>query len=687
MPQAIGIDLGTTYSAAARIDAEGKPAIILNAESERITPSVIWFGTDPPTVGRIAKDEQRAGASDVAAFFKLSMGDPNFNLHVHGRDYSPVDLSAMVLRKIKADCEKALGEPVTHAVITVPAYFNNAQREATIHAGQAAGLEVTRIINEPTAAALAYGLHHLHGEETCLVYDLGGGTFDVTLARLTLGHIEVLATDGDHQLGGKNWDDRIAQFLSTRFQKQHGLDPFEQDAGYHDLLVRCEHAKQQLTGRQSVTVRLDFEGKHGSYELTRDQFEEMTVDLMERTVRLTEQVLGSKGLDWSNVTTTLLVGGSTRMPMVRCWVERMTGKPARAGVNVDEAVALGASIQAAIDSSDNSPIRGSSSVRTVRDVISHSLGVVSESPDRLSYVNTRIIEKNLKIPTTQTRPFQLRTNASGDNILEVYLTQGESKDPGKCTILGRYRFSGITHVPSPDRAVLEVSYKYDRNGVVAVSAIERATKRELPMTVEPLPEDMSWLSRPPEQMSPRTSATCYLAFDLSGSMTGNPLEEAIKAAVEFVSKIDLTSDSIGLIAFADRTETALSACQDAAKINHAIRSLRIGSVGGGNGADPFEHAVKLLRNSNGPRYIIVLADGVWSRQDLAERRARACHEQGIDIISIGFGTADRCFLDRIASTSLGSFYTTVSGLADAFSKIAQALTEGSVTGSITRLGS
>lgn len=678
----IGIDLGTTFSAAARIGDDGRPVIITNAEGEKITPSVIWFGSDPPTVGRLAKDEQRAGATEIAAFFKRAMGDPNYRLTFGGRDYDPVDLSTLVLRKIKADCEAALRQLVTHAVITVPAYFNNRQREATMEAGTRAGLKVLRIINEPTSAALAYGVQHSGQVETCLVYDLGGGTFDVTVVRISPQEITVLATDGDHELGGKDWDDRVARFLGTRFRDEHGFDPLDQIASFQDLLVQCEQAKQQLSTRTTVNVSLDFNGTRGSYELTREKFEDLTVDLMERTQRLTEQVLSDSGLTWRELTCTLLVGGSTRLPMVRTYVERMSGKPPRTGINVDEAVALGAAVQAALDmQAITKKVRALPGARRIQDVMSHSLGVVTESPDGSRFINSRIIEKNKSIPANMKRPYQLRTRGRGENVLEVYVTQGESDDPTACTILGKYRFTDITHVGGKDMAVIDITYVYDQNGVVSVGATERSTGKSLPMTVEPLPDDMSWLSQPPAQQKTTPHLTVYLAFDLSGSMSGTPLHEAQKAAREFVDQIDLAHNSVGLIAFADECETSVAACQDARQLNRGIKQLSIGSVGIGNDTDPFRHAQRLFQNVDDPRFLLVLADGRWSDQAAAVRAARACHAEGIEIISIGFGGADRDFLAEIATTSLGSFHTTLAGLVETFSTIAQAITDGNVTGS------
>jgi len=681
MTAVIGIDLGTTFSAAARIGADGRPVIIPNAEGEKITPSVIWFGTDPPTIGRPAKDEQRTGATDIAAFFKRSMGDPNYQLTFHDRDYTPTDLSTLVLQKIKADCEDALQVPVTHAVITVPAYFNNQQREATIEAGRRAGLHVPRIINEPTAAAFAYGIQQSGPPETCLVYDLGGGTFDISIVHITPDAIEILGTDGDHELGGKDWDDRIARYLANSFRDEFGYDPLDAAVSYQDLLVQCETVKQQLSTRNAVKVPLTFDGRSGHYELTRVKFEELTSDLMERTQWLTEQTLKNARLTWSDLTCVLLVGGSTRMPMVRSYVEQMSGKPPRVGVNVDEAVALGAAIQAALDMpSQSTPVWALGGTRRVQDVTSHSLGIIAESPDRSRYINSKIIAKNQPIPSSMRRPYQLRTRARGENVLEVYVTQGESDDPTQCSLLGKYRFSNITHVTGREAAVLEINYDYDQNGVVAVSAIERATEKCLPMTVEPIPGDLSWLRSPPPQEVATAHVTAYLAFDLSGSMSGHPLSEAQKAAQRFLSGIDLSHNSIGLMSFADTCMTNVEACQDASRLERGIAGLAIGSVGGSNDTDPFRHALGLLKPVEDLRYLIVLTDGVWSDQERAAREAKACHQAGIEIIAVGFGGADQRFLEEISTTSIGSFFTDLSKLVETFSTIAQAMTEGTITG-------
>ena len=502
----IGIDLGTTFSAAASIGADGRPVIIPNAEGAAhyaVGDLVRQRHADSRPVGQ---GRAAHGAEDIAAFFKRSMGDPNYLLSFHGKDYTPVDLSALVLRKIKSDCEVALGEQVSHAVITVPAYFNNAQRQATIEAGRRAGLGVLRIINEPMAAALAYGVQQTDKTETALVYDLGGGTFDITLVRITPEEITVLATDGDHELGGKDWDDRIARFLATRFRDEHGLDPLENTLAFQDVLVRCEQAKQQLSNRSSLPVSIDYAGIRGTYVLTREKFEELTLDLLERTRELTEQVLRDAHVSWSDVSFVLLVGGSTRMPMVRTYAERMSGKPPRSGVNVDEAVALGAAVQAAMDMRTDGTPGGAAPGGGPQDPGRHEPqpGCGRRGPRSVSLYQQHYSPQEPADSGVDEATVPAPHRARGDNVLEVYLTQGESDVPTKCTILGKYVFSGISHVAGSGPAVLEINYVYDANGVVAASATERSTGKQLTMRVELVPSDIAWLDQRPQ----RTTASC-----------------------------------------------------------------------------------------------------------------------------------------------------------------------------------
>ena len=412
---------------------------------------------------------------------------------------------------MKEDAESRLGDAVDRAVITVPAYFADPQRKATIEAGTAAGFQVMRIINEPTAAALAYGLQKAGIEETVLIYDLGGGTFDVTVARITPDEIVILSTAGDHDLGGKNWDDRIATFLAERFAAETGFDPLDDPSALNEVLVRSEQAKWTLSERASARITLQLGTERRTFELGRPEFEAMTFPLMERTRRLTEEALGEAGLTWPGLDGVLLVGGSTRMPMVRTYVSQMSGKPPRAGVNVDEVVALGAAIQAAIevgraDRRRRTPVharrvagRGRARTRRARrrvtDVMSHSLGTIAVSPDGSAYVNDIVIRRNVPIPASDSRAYLHATHGGANTRLEVYVTQGESSAPLDCTILGKYVFDGIE--PTGDEVAVDVGLSYDSNGVVQARATQRDTGRELPMTVEPVPDDLSWLGRPP----------------------------------------------------------------------------------------------------------------------------------------------------------------------------------------------
>lgn len=675
----VGIDLGTTFSVVAYINKDGRPEAIPDENGRVITPSVVYLGEGGPLVGDEAKERQALGVAEIGSFFKRLMGDTNFELEFRGKTYTPVDLSALVLKHLKAVAERHLGQPVTQAVITVPAYFNNMQREATIQAGQWAGLEVLSIISEPTAAALAYGIRPTQGSQTVLVYDLGGGTFDISVVQITPTEQRVLGTDGDHKLGGKDWDDRISTDLARRFKEEFGKELMGDNV--NDLLVKAESAKKSLSTRQSVDVVVQSAGHKGSYLLNRETFENLTSDLMQRTQQLTEKVLEDIHLRWSELDGVLLVGGSTRMPMVRAWVERMSGKPPLTTINPDEAVALGAAIQAAmeVEQANAKPMFVLAGRKKSVDVISHSLGMIAVKEDASRYLNSIIIPKNQPIPASHTRPYKLRLSRRGDNKLDVYMTQGETDNPLDCAFLGKYVFSNIPSIATKE-AVLDITYAYDKNGVVQVSAVERSTKHPLTLSIEPLPSDVpARFSRLPEPETVREHLTVYLAFDLSGSMSGAPLAEAQKAAHAFVEQCDLATTSIGLISFSDRVLLETTACQNARQIIKAIDNLEIGRTGICNAAHPFDDIYKCLNKVKGLRYTLVLADGVWENQPRAIQQAKKCHAQGIEIIGIGFGGADRDFLRQISSSDENSFFTNLHDLAETFSTIAQELTESGGT--------
>jgi molecular chaperone DnaK len=677
MTLAIGIDLGTTNCAIAYLDKHGKPTVIPNALGKPITPSVICFKEGEQILGEEGKELQVLGIYPVAAFFKRQMGDELFVFHAEGVDYSATELSTLLLKQLKKDAEAYLGQTITDVVITVPAYFRDPERKATIEAGKAAGFNVLQVINEPTAAAVAYGLNKTLEKQRILVYDLGGGTFDVTLLELDKDHIRVKNSDGDHQLGGKDWDDRIIEYLATKFQEEYGFDPLEDAESLADLLVQAEEAKKRLTAFEKTVVSISHEGKKGKYELDRATFEQITADLMERTMSMTMRVIEDMRLKANEINGVLLVGGSTRMPMVHQFLENQFGKKPMSGVNVDEAVALGAALVAEERlNSQSKPIFALKGRTKTIDVTNHSLGMIAINQNQTAYINSIILPKNAEIPCQETRPYQHRTRSKGENQLEIFMTQGESESPEDVAYLGRYVVQDIPYQKG-GLTVIDVGYHYDESGTVQVEAKIRNNNEKLQIKIEKLPSDVPQrFMKPPElQVEEPEYMTAYLAFDLSGSMSGDPLEAAKKAALGFLKNSDLTHCAIGIIAFSDTVKTKLRASQNARKIENAISDLIACETGGGNATHPFDEINNLMREVEGRRFGIVLADGVWANQNRAIERAKQCHADEIDIIAIGFGGADKKFLQAIASSDEDSFYTSMERLVETFSTIAQVLAE------------
>jgi molecular chaperone DnaK (HSP70)/uncharacterized protein YegL len=692
MAKFVGIDLGTTNSAVAYRNAYGRPEVIANREGQNITPSVVYFGTDPPAVGQEAKEWARLGNAEIASFFKPHMGNALFQLSFHGKSYSAAELSTLVLRRLKEDAQARLGDKVDRAVITVPAYFADPQRKATLEAGRAAGFQVLRIINEPTAAALAYGLQKSGVDETVLIYDLGGGTFDVTVARITPEEILILATAGDHDLGGKNWDDRIATFLADRFAAETGFDPLDDPVALNEVLVRSEQAKWALSERTSTRITLQLAANRRSFELARSEFESMTFPLMDRTRRLTEEALDAAALTWPRLDGVLLVGGSTRMPMVRSYVTQMAGKPARTGVNVDEVVALGAAIQAAIEVGESigdavprftlstggpQPVGASTGTgnRRVTDVMSHSLGTIAVAPDGSAYVNDIVIRRNLPIPARNNKSYLHATHGGANTHLEVYLTQGESATPLDCTILGKYVFNEIH--PTDAEVTVDVGLSYDSNGVVQVQAVQRDTGHRLPMTIEPVPDDLSWLGRPPQSAVTAGEPELirvFLLIDVSASMTGQPLIEAQTAANEFLSRCDFTTMEVGLISFSTMVTLQSAATSNVRRLHAAVH--RIEAQGSTNLTDALEMARGQLVSDDRKRYVVILTDGYPDAPDSAVEQALAARQQGIEIVAIGTGDADRDYLRRLASSEQASIFARSGELVQTFGHIARVIAEG-----------
>ncbi len=693
----VGIDLGTTFSAVACIDEHtGMPKIIKNCFGSALTPSVLYFEPDGNILyGEDAKSIQAAGDNNAVAFFKRSMGKDTFSVEFYGKAYNATDFSAIFLEKIKKEAESQIGEAIDAAVITVPAYFTHKEREATIKAGKRAGLDVLAIINEPTAAAIAYSLNGKDVEQTVLIYDLGGGTFDVTIARINKDEINILGSDGNHELGGKDWDDCIARYLAAEFQERYGIDLSEDTEMVSSLLVTAENVKKQLTAKDTVSVPITYRNIKANIDITEDLFESISEFLLGTTKELTESLIASLNLSWDDIDGIILVGGSTRMRMIHKYIERMSGKQPLPGINADEAVALGAAIRANIDSNGNVvPMLGRTlsrpktrnlyiqGAKAVSDVTSHSLGMISISPDGEKYINSTIIKKNSKIPADNTKSFKFKTRA-GNNELEVYVLQGEFERPLDNTIINKYVITGIERISS-FTSIIDVTYQYTSNGVVEVSAVQQENNKNLPIRIDPVPEDMGWTDGSPKDQAGNFGASVVniiLAIDLSGSMDGEPIEKAQQAMHEFVARLEKGNTKIGIVVFANKVKCVLPLSGDFKDIDNIISKLSAINVGIGNSAEPFTTALnlfkdELLKNESEIRYIIVLTDGEWYHKEQAINAAKECHRSGIEVMALGFGTADYKFLKKIASTDEFASLTSLAELSGSFSKIAQAISEG-----------
>ena len=562
MSKIIGIDLGTTNSCVAVMEG-GEPVVIPNAEGARTTPSVVAFAKNGERlVGQVAKRQAVMNPDRTISSIKREMGS-DYKVTIDGKAYTPQEISAMILQKLKADAEAYLGDKVTEAVITVPAYFTDAQRQATKDAGRIAGLEVKRIINEPTAASLAYGLDK-EDTHTILVYDLGGGTFDVSLLEIGDGVFQVLATAGNNRLGGDDFDKRIIDYMVSEFRREHNIDLSQDTTAMQRLKDEAEKAKIELSGVTSTQINLPFITMQGGtplhleMTLTRAKFNELTADLVEKTIGPVNQALSDAGLTASKIDKVILVGGSTRIPAVQEAVQRITGKEPFRGINPDECVAVGAAIQGGVIGGD------------VKDVVLIDVTPLSLGIETMGGVFTRLIDRNTAIPTEKSQIFS--TAADGQTSVEVHVLQGEREMAAYNKTLGRFQLTGIAPAP---RGVpqIEVKFDIDRNGIVHVSAKDLGTGKEQSITIT-----------------------------ASGNLSEDDIKRAVKEAEQFADEDKKKKEEAETINKADntlyQTEKTLKdmgdkiSADDKAKIEAEMNNLK--QTRGNNNVDEIKAAEEKL---------------------------------------------------------------------------------------------
>ncbi len=710
---AVGIDLGTTFSAVACVGADGEPKILPNSSGEHTTPSVVAVAEDGSAVcGEAAKEAQLMGDADVASFYKTNMGNAGYVEYLRGCEFDATTLSSTFLRHLIADVSRANGVQIDSAVVTVPAYFEAPQREATLEALRRTGVRALGTLNEPSAAAYAYGLMSADaaGDRTILIYDLGGGTFDVTVARLSGREIRVLSSTGNHQLGGRQWDSALSDFILDQLCDARGLDrdDVESDLTPSDintLAVVSEQVKRDLTNRARTRARVMAESVSGTIEVTREDFEEATRHLLTLTTDCCEEALREAGLTWDQLDGYILVGGSTKMPQVR---EYLTGKvgsgPIGGNVNPDEAVALGAAVYAAQKCGTTFSLPGASAAAPrfslgalpkLVDCTAHSMGMIAESEDRSRYVNSTIIGKNTPIPATNSREYAVRATPRRPGSLEIYLLQGDDPAPLNNTVVGKYVVPKIPGERGRETHVL-VSYSYTENATIEVGATLASSGRALEVQRAEVESDLSrFLNAPTDNDATvenhGVSADVMICIDVSGSMYGEGFEAAEKAATAFLDSIEGSGVHVGVMYFGSNAKVCCDPTLDYGKVSlltsnsdRGFRSTLASECGGGTYNPLGVYAdwldAKMDRSDAKADVLLILTDGDWCGNDKAIQDAESLKNDCVTIIGIGTPDADLDFLRKISTSDSYAGLFDFSELGTAFSSIGRSISSGSGIG-------
>ncbi len=711
---AVGIDLGTTFSAVACVGADGEPRILPNSSGEHTTPSVVAVAADGSVVcGDAAKEAQLMGDADVASFYKTNMGNAGYVEYLRGCEFDATTLSSMFLRNLIADVSAANGVQIDSAVVTVPAYFEAPQREATLEALRRAGVRALGTLNEPSAAAYAYGLMSAGASKdkrTILIYDLGGGTFDVTVARLSGTEIRVLSSTGNHQLGGRQWDSALSDFILDQLCDESGLDRDDVESALtpsdiNTLAVASEQVKRDLTTRSRTRARVMAESVSGTVEITREDFEEATRHLLTLTTDCCEEALREAGLTWSQLDGYILVGGSTKMPQVREYLTKKVGSgPIGGNVNPDEAVALGAAVYAAQKCGTTFSLPGDpaatprfslGAVPKLVDCTAHSMGMIAESEDRSRYVNSTIIAKNTPIPATNSREYAVGATPSRPCSLEVYLLQGDDPAPLNNTVVGKYVVPKIPGERGGETRV-KVSYSYTENATIEVGATLASSGKALEVQRAEVEADLSRFLRSPKENDPKVvhiDACVTICVDLSNILHRKWFEAAVN---DFLDSVEGSGVEVGLMRF---TKDECIACEPTANYSDVVEGMR-GKAGKlvGHRAfrqlsvnrcrtcstiDPLDAYTDWHRHRPPRRdteIVLVLTDGYYGCPvacDSALKNAKLLKKDGVTIIGIGIPGAGLEFLKQISTSDSYAGLFDFSELGTAFSSIGRSISSGS----------